>query len=69
MTAFAKRVESEMIRQELTVKELSKKSGVTHWTIYSWFKDIAKIPNAVNAVAIAKVLNTSVEYLIIGEET
>jgi transcriptional regulator with XRE-family HTH domain len=57
-----------MNRQELTVKELAKKSGVTHWAIHSWFKDLAKIPNAVNAVAVAKVLKTSVEYLITGED-
>ena len=67
-TPFAKRVYACMNLMGLTRKELAKKAGIDYSTLNAWFTVDRNIPNAVNAVAVAVVLNTSVEYLITGEE-
>lgn len=67
MTAFAKRLIVEMETNQLTIANLAKKAGLNKYTIYAWIKD-GKTPNAINAVAVATVLKTSVEYLITVEE-
>ncbi|MCL2174453.1 MAG: helix-turn-helix domain-containing protein [Treponema sp.] len=67
-TPFAERILACMNLMGLSRKELAKKAGIDESTLNSWFKAERKVPNAVNAVAVATVLNTSVEYLITGEE-
>jgi transcriptional regulator with XRE-family HTH domain len=51
------------------VKELSALSGVKKQTIDSYLSTHNCIPSADAAVAIARVLGVSVEYLISGPET
>ena len=50
----------------LTQKELSAKTGINLGTLKNQIcREV--IPDAVEAVAIAKALNTTVEYLVTGE--
>ena len=52
--------------QNLTQKELSAKTGINLGTLKNQIcREV--IPDAVEAVAIAKALNTTVEYLVTGE--
>lgn len=52
----------------LTQAKLAESCQIPFGTLQGW---IAKsvIPDAVSAVKIAKLLNTSVEYLVTGEES
>lgn len=52
--------------QNLTQKELSAKTGINLGTLKNQIcREV--IPDAVEAVAIAQALNTTVEYLVTGE--
>lgn len=63
---FLENVKSKMNYSGLTQKELSEKTGISINTIRGWFsKDL--IPDVYNAYRIAKVLNTTVEFLVTGE--
>ena len=53
--------------QNLTQKELSAKTGINLGTLKNQIcREV--IPDAIEAVKIAKALNTTVEYLVTGEE-
>ena len=66
MNVFLERVKQLQASQNITQKELSDITGVSINTIRGWFsKDV--IPDVFYAVKIAKALNTTVEYLVIGE--
>ena len=53
---------------DLTVKELSAKTGIAKGTLDDYLGVRASIPPADVACKIANVLGVSVEYLITGEE-
>lgn len=50
-------------------KELSAQTGISKRTIDTYLDSRAVIPNAEVAVKIAKALGTSVEFLVIGEDS
>ena len=63
---FWKIVKELLDIQNLTQKELSAKTGINLGTLKNQIcREV--IPDAVEAVAIAKALNTTVEYLVTGE--
>ena len=67
MNIFLERLKDELSYQGLTQKELSERTDISVNTIRGWFsKDLA--PDVFNAVKVAKALNTTVEYLVTGEE-
>lgn len=52
----------------LAVKELSQKSGVRKGTIDNWVGINPTIPRATDAVAVARALGVTVEYLVTGSD-
>lgn len=67
MNIFLERLKDELSYQGLTQKELSERTDISVNTIRGWFsKDL--VPDVFNAVKVAKALNTTVEYLVTGEE-
>ena len=66
---FRDRLREEISFSGLTYKELSAKTGISKRTIISYVSGQSCMPSADVAVKLAKALNTSVEYLILGEKS
>lgn len=67
MLQFWANVRTELEYQGISQKELAKSILESYNTVQSWInKD--RLPNAEQAVKIAKILHTSVEYLVTGED-
>jgi transcriptional regulator with XRE-family HTH domain len=66
---FKENLKQQLSYSGMYVKELAAKSGVKKQTIDSYLNVNASMPSAKSAVAIAHVLNVSVEYLVTGQET
>jgi transcriptional regulator with XRE-family HTH domain len=64
---FKENLKSELEFQDIKVKELAAKTGISRRTIDQYLSAAAKMPSAENAVKIAKVLGVSVEYLVTGK--
>lgn len=65
---FLETLKKELDSRQLTQKWLSEKTGISVNTIRGWFsKNLS--PDVFNAFKIAKALNTSVEYLVTGEQS
>ena len=68
MLAFWNNVKVELEYKLMSQKELAAKTDISYNTIQSWItKD--RLPDAADAVKIAKVLDVSVEYLVTGNES
>lgn len=65
---FRERLREEIAFSGLSYKELSAKTGISKRAIVSYVSEQACMPSADVAVKLAKVLHTSVEYLISGEQ-
>lgn len=65
---FRTRLKEEISFSGLTNKEIAAKAGITKRAVDSYVSNQACMPAADVAVKLAKVLNTSVEYLITGME-
>ncbi|MCL2295149.1 MAG: helix-turn-helix domain-containing protein [Spirochaetes bacterium] len=65
---FKENLKSELIYSGILVKELSAITGIKRHTLDNYLNTHNAIPNAENAVKIARALGVSVEYLITGEE-
>jgi transcriptional regulator with XRE-family HTH domain len=65
---FRENLKSELVFQDIRVKELAHKSGINPRTIEQYLSAAAKMPSAENAVKIASALGVSVEYLVTGEK-
>jgi transcriptional regulator with XRE-family HTH domain len=65
---FKKNLRAELDYLDLTVKELSAKTGIAKGTLDCYFGARASMPPADIAVKIANALGVSVEYLITGKE-
>lgn len=66
MLKFWLNVKDELEYNMMTQKQLADSIKVSYNTFQSWItKD--RLPNAEQAVKIAQVLNTSVEYLVTGK--
>ena len=65
--AFRDNLKSELDFQDIKVKELAVKSGISKRTIDQYLSSEAKMPSAENAVKIARALGVTVEYLVTGK--
>ncbi len=65
---FKQTLRSEMDFQDIKVKELSLRTGVSQRTLEGYLGSRASIPPADVAVKIANALNVSVEYLVTGKD-
>ena len=65
---FRENLKSELIYSGVLVKELSAITGIKKHTLDNYLNTHNSIPNAENAVKIARALGVSVEYLITGAE-
>ena len=66
---FRHNLRSELDFQDLTVKELSLKTGIPKSTLDCYLGIRATMPPADIAVKIAKALDTTVEFLITGDSS
>lgn len=57
-----------MAYQDMMVKELAEKTGISRHTLDNYLNVRENMPTADVAVKIAQVLGVTVEYLILGEE-
>lgn len=64
---FRERLREQIEFCGLLDKEVAVKAGITKRAIDSYVGSEACMPSAEVAVKLAKVLNTTVEYLVIGE--
>jgi transcriptional regulator with XRE-family HTH domain len=66
---FRENLKSELLYNDLSVKELASVSGVNKRAIDNYLRSLnAAIPSADAAVKIAHALGVTVEYLVTGEE-
>ena len=66
-TSFRENLRNELDYQNMTVKELSGKSGIPKPTLECYLRRRAVMPSAEAAVKIARALGVTVEYLVTGE--
>ena len=64
---FRENLRNELNYQGITVKELSARTGIPIATLDCYLGTRATVPSVDAAVKIARVLQVSVEYLVIGE--
>ena len=64
---FRETLRSELDFQDIKVKELAVKTGISQRTLEGYLGARGSIPPADVAVKIAQVLNVSVEYLVTGD--
>jgi len=65
---FRENLKSELLYQDMLVKELSMKTGISRHTLDNYLNVRENMPTADVAVKIAQVLGVTVEYLVTGEE-
>jgi len=66
---FRENLRSELNFQGITVKELSARTGIPIATLDCYLGTRATVPSVDAALKIAGVLQVSVEYLVIGEDS
>jgi len=66
--AFKDNLKSELAYQDMLVKELAEKAGVSRHTLDNYLNVREHMPTADIAVKIAQALGVTVEYLVTGEE-
>lgn len=64
---FRENLKEELSFQDMMVKELAVKTGISRRTLDNYLRDKPASPTAENAVKIAQVLGVSVEQLVTGE--
>jgi len=64
---FAENLKDLLDSKEIEVKELAHGTGISKNTLDNYLSGQKSIPNAENAVKIAKFLGTTVEYLVTGD--
>lgn len=65
---FRENLKDELTYQDITVKELSQRTGISKHTIDHYLTKNGSQPQAELAVKIAQALNVSVESLVLGNE-
>jgi transcriptional regulator with XRE-family HTH domain len=65
---FKENLKSELAYQDMLVKELAEKTGISRHTLDNYLNVRERIPTADVAVKIAKALGVTVEYLVLGDE-
>ncbi|MBQ4555222.1 MAG: helix-turn-helix transcriptional regulator [Spirochaetaceae bacterium] len=63
---FAENLKEMLESKDIEIKELAYGTGISKNTIDNYLSGQKSIPNAENAVKIAKYLGTTVEYLVTG---
>ena len=63
---FAENLKEILESKDIEIKELAYGTGISKNTIDNYLSGQKSIPNAENAVKIAKYLGTTVEYLVTG---
>ena len=63
---FAENLKEILESKDIEIKELAHGTGISKNTIDNYLSGQKSIPNAENAVKIAKYLGTTVEYLVTG---
>lgn len=66
---FRENLKDELKYQDIRVKELAERSGVSKRVIDHYLAEKYTEPQAENAVKIARVLGVSVEYLVTGRDS
>lgn len=66
MMCFAENLKELLELKDIEIKELASGTGISKNTIDNYLSGQKSIPNAENAVKIAKFLGTTVEYLVTG---
>jgi len=65
---FRENLKSEITYQDIRVKELAAKTGISKKTLDNYLNTREYMPSADAAVKIAQALGVSVEYLVTGDE-
>lgn len=66
---FRENLKEELIYQDIQIKELAQKTGLSKNTIANYLTVNGNLPNIESAVKIAQTLGVSVEFLVTGKET
>ena len=66
---FRENLKDELIYQDITVKELSSRTGISKHTIDHYLTKNGSQPQAELAVKIAQALNVTVESLVLGKNS
>ena len=66
---FKENLKSELLYQDMLVKDLAVKTGISRHTLDNYLNVRENMPTADVAVKIAQALGVTVEYLITGEES
>ena len=67
--SFAENLKEMLDSKDIEIKELSHGTGISKNTIDNYLSGQKSIPNAENAVKIAKFLGTTVEFLVEGSDS
>ena len=65
--SFRENLKDELTYQDMTVKELASKTGISKHTIDHYLTVNGSQPQVELAVKIAKALNVTTEYLVLGK--
>jgi transcriptional regulator with XRE-family HTH domain len=65
--SFKENLKNEMGYQDLQLKELAAKTGISKNTLVNYLTGHNSVPGADSAVKIARALGVSVEYLVTGK--
>ncbi len=65
--SFAENVKSEIEYQDIQIKELAFKTGISRNTLTKYLSGKESQPGVENAVKIAQALGVTVEYLVTGK--
>ena len=65
---FRENLKDELTYQDITVKELSDRTGISKHTIDHYLTKNGSQPQVELAVKIAQALNVSVEFLVLGKD-
>ncbi|MBP5444435.1 MAG: helix-turn-helix transcriptional regulator [Treponema sp.] len=66
---FRENLKDELIYQDITVKELSNRTGISKHTIDHYLTKNGSQPQAELAVKIAQALHVTVESLVLGQNS
>ena len=69
LMGFKENLKSELAHQDMLVKELAEKTGISRHTLDNYLNVRERMPTADVAVKIAKALGVTVEYLVLGDES
>lgn len=67
--SFGDNLHKELEFQDIQIKELSQKTGISKNTLDKYISGNKSQPNVENAVKIAQALGVRVEYLVLGENS